>query len=80
MKKITIKVEWCGKNYSGHYADDALGVIVATGKTIEEFKKEFSEAMDFHIEGLIEDGDDIPQWALTKQYEIDYDFSTSEIS
>jgi predicted RNase H-like HicB family nuclease len=73
VEKLIIRVEWCGKNYAGLYADDKLGIVISTGRTLDKFKTEFAEAMDFHIDGMIEDGDDIPQWAATKQYEIEYD-------
>ena len=56
MQKIVINVEWCGSNYSGGYGNPDLGVCVATGDTWEEFKQEFAEAMDFHLEGMEEHG------------------------
>ena len=78
MEKLTIKVEWFGKNYSGSYAgDNVFGVVAATGSTLDEFKDDFAEAMDFHINGLLDDGDDIPYWATTKQYELEFELQPS---
>jgi predicted RNase H-like HicB family nuclease len=44
----------------GVYAPDVPGCI-ATGETFEEALHQFKEALEFHLEGLVEDGEDIPQ-------------------
>src|SRR5688572_9975113 len=49
-----------GENCWGAYSPDVPGCI-ATGATREEAEKLFAEALAFHIEGLIEDGDPIPE-------------------
>jgi predicted RNase H-like HicB family nuclease len=43
----------------GAYAPDVPGCI-ATGATREEVVERFQEALAFHLESLIEDGDDVP--------------------
>ena len=45
-------------NYSAYVPD--LPVCVAVGDTLEETRKEISEAMKFHIECLHEDGEVVP--------------------
>ncbi len=52
--KYLIIIEKANKNYSA-YIPDVPGCI-ATGKTIEETKKNIKEALDMHLEGLAEDG------------------------
>jgi predicted RNase H-like HicB family nuclease len=42
------------------YAPDLPGCI-ATGATVEEVEREIREAIEFHIEGLREDGAHVPQ-------------------
>lgn len=79
MKNITIQVYWCERNYSGSFASEDFGVVVATGSTLEEFKSDFEEAMAFHIEGMVEDGDAVPQWAAEGRYEITYELHISAI-
>lgn len=79
MQKIVINVEWCERNYGGLYAEEGLGVCVATGKTWEVFKQEFAEALDFHLEGMEEYGDPLPQWAVDRDYEIEYKMGTSAL-
>lgn len=46
-------------NYSA-WSPDLLG-CVATGDTIEECVSEMRDAIAFHLEGMVEDGDSIPE-------------------
>lgn len=57
MKYLVI-IEKGENNYSA-YSPDILG-CVATGKTVEETLETMREAIEFHFEGMIEDGEDIP--------------------
>ena len=59
MKTINIVIEKANKNYSA-YSPDLLGCI-ATGKTIEEIKKNMREAVEMHLKGLVEDDLAIPE-------------------
>ena len=52
--RYAIVVEKTENNYSA-YAPDLSG-CVATGHTIEETEREIREAIEFHIQGLREDG------------------------
>ena len=53
--------------YVSAYAPDLPG-CVATGFTVEETEREMREAIEFHIEGLIEDGLPIPRPASIVEY------------
>lgn len=57
--KYTIIIEEGKNNYSAYVPD--LPGCVSTGKTIEEVKENIQEAIKFHIEGLKEDGEEIPR-------------------
>lgn len=59
MYKYQIIIENAGSNYSA-YAPDIPG-CVATGKTIDEVKLNMAEAIEFHFQGLQEDGLPIPR-------------------
>ena len=48
-----------GSNFSGH-APDVPGCVSA-GDTIEEMNKMMREALEFHFEGMREDGETIPE-------------------
>lgn len=61
-----IVIERAGSNYSA-YAPDLPG-CVATGDTIDEVKRAIAEAIEFHLEGIIEDGQPIPDPATVCDY------------
>ena len=48
-----------GDSSYGAYVPDLPGCI-AVGETLEEVQTLIDEAIEFHIEGLREDGDDVP--------------------
>ena len=62
-----------GNNSYGAYVPDLPGCITV-GETLEETQTLIQEAIEFHIEGLKEDGDDVPQPSLNipVQYDIPY--------
>ncbi|BAZ27638.1 hypothetical protein NIES4074_00650 [Cylindrospermum sp. NIES-4074] len=49
-----------GETSYGAYVPDLPG-CVAVGETLEEVKQMIAEAIEFHIEGMLEDGLSIPQ-------------------
>ncbi|HLJ80761.1 MAG TPA: type II toxin-antitoxin system HicB family antitoxin [Ktedonobacterales bacterium] len=49
-----------GENNLSAYVPDLPG-CVATGKTREEVLTNIREAISFHLQGMLEDGDPIPQ-------------------
>ena len=55
---IVIEREPGSKNYSAYVPD--LPGCVATGDTVEEVKRLMQEGIEFHLEGLREDGQTIP--------------------
>ncbi len=57
--KYAVVIEKTPSNYSGYVPD--LPGCVATGATMDEIKKEIYAVINFHIEGMIEDGEVIPQ-------------------
>lgn len=56
-----------GETSFGAYAPDLPG-CVAVGKTREEVLALISEAIEFHIEGLQEDGEPIPEPSSSVEY------------
>jgi predicted RNase H-like HicB family nuclease len=59
MKKYAAVIEKGPANYSAYVPD--LPGCIATGKTLEEIETNMREAIEFHIEGMIEDGDPVPE-------------------
>jgi predicted RNase H-like HicB family nuclease len=64
--RYAIVVEKAENNYSAYVPD--LPGCVATGATLEEAEREIREAIEFYIEGLVEDGLPIPEPASVVQY------------
>jgi predicted RNase H-like HicB family nuclease len=56
--RYAIVIERANDNFSA-YAPDLPG-CVATGATVEETEQEIREAIQFHIDGLREDGTPVP--------------------
>jgi predicted RNase H-like HicB family nuclease len=57
--KYLIIIEKTNTGYSA-YSPDLEGCI-STGSTIDEVKKNMQEAIEFHLEGLKEEGYKIPE-------------------
>ena len=57
--KYTVVVERTSNNYAAYVPD--LPGCVATASTREQLLEEIREAIEFHIEGMREDGEVIPQ-------------------
>lgn len=69
MKKIIVKIFW-DNNY-GAVSDEVLG-CVATADTLEDVKREYASALQFHLNGMIEDGDELP-FKIQGEYELEFD-------
>ena len=81
MEKIIVLVGWSNKNYSAITDDynSLNGIVVATGSTFEILQKEFESALKFHIEGCLADNDSLPDWLLSGNYQLEYEFATSAL-
>lgn len=79
MKKINVQIGWSGKNFSALLKDDMNGMVIATHKTLEGVKKEIESAFDFHIEGLLEDGDKVPDFIQKNNFEFNFELLASAL-
>ncbi len=66
MYRFLIVIEKTDSNYSA-YSPDLPGCI-ATGDTREEAEKNMHEAIEFHIQGLVEDKLPIPDSQSFAEY------------
>lgn len=57
--RYAIVIEKANGNYSAYVPD--LPGCVATGATVDQVETEIREAIEFHIEGMREDGLPIPE-------------------
>jgi len=66
MSRYLIVIENAGSNFSA-YSPDLPG-CVTTGKTREETRNNMEEAIEFHLEGLREDGLPVPTPSSVAEY------------
>jgi predicted RNase H-like HicB family nuclease len=66
MKRYAIVIEDAGTNLAAYVPD--LPGCVATGKTRKEVERLIREAIELHLEGMVEDGLPIPE----PSSEVDY--------
>lgn len=64
--KYAIVIERAGENYSAYVPD--LPGCVATGATREEVESQIREAVEFHLDGMREDGEAIPEPSSQVEY------------
>ncbi len=64
--RYAIVIEKAEGNYSAYVPD--LPGCIATGATVEETESQIREAIEFHLEGLREDGVEIPAPASRVEY------------
>jgi predicted RNase H-like HicB family nuclease len=66
MKKYLIVIEKTGTGYSAYSPD--LDGCVATGTTREDVEREMQEAIAFHLEGMAQSGEPIPEPLVYSAY------------
>ena len=76
MKKNIVEISFVNKNFSAHVP--ALIGCVSTGASPEEIKANIEEAIQFHLEGMKEDGDTIPA-SFKGKYELVFKFDTQSL-
>ena len=76
MENVVVTVELSENNYSA-YLEELPG-CVSTGKTFDDLKENISEAVAFHLEGMREDGDELPE-IFTKEYQFTFHFNPQSL-
>ena len=74
IRKVIVTIEMTDNNYAA-YLEELPG-CVSTGKTFEELKKNISEAVAFHLEGMQIDGEAIP---FEPDYQLVYRFDPESL-
>lgn len=64
--RYAIVIERGDGNFSAYVPD--LPGCVSTGKTVDEVRANMQEAIRFHIDGMIEDGDAVPPPSAISDY------------
>jgi predicted RNase H-like HicB family nuclease len=76
MKKIKVLVGW-DRNYSAHL-EVGDGIVIATGNTFDKVKQEFASALEFHLKGVLEDGEPIPD-EFRDRHELEFHLTTQAL-
>lgn len=79
MVTITVNISWCNKNYCATVDEQVPGAVVVTDKTLEGIKQAVAEALAFHVEGMLADGDAVPAWLINGEYKFDWVLEISAI-
>jgi predicted RNase H-like HicB family nuclease len=64
--RYAVVIEKAQSNFSAYVPD--LPGCIATGHTVAEVENEIREAIQFHIEGMIEDGESVPPPSSQVEY------------
>ncbi|HKJ63067.1 MAG TPA: type II toxin-antitoxin system HicB family antitoxin [Hyphomicrobiales bacterium] len=64
--KYAVVIEKAASNFSAYVPD--LPGCVATGATVEEAEREIRAAIEFHLEGLRQEGYEIPVPSSSVEY------------
>jgi predicted RNase H-like HicB family nuclease len=64
--RYAIVIEKGERNYSAYVPD--LPGCVSVGDTLDEVKAEIREAIEFHLEGMRDDGSPIPEPSSRAEY------------
>ncbi|WP_311441225.1 CopG family transcriptional regulator [Hoylesella buccalis] len=79
MEKIRVDIAWCEQNFGATFGENVPGAVAITAKTYDELMIEIPETLRFHIEGMINDGDAVPEWLRNGEYEFDYHLDTAAL-
>ena len=66
MRKYAIVIEKGEHNMSAYVPD--LPGCITTGETVGEIERNIREAIELHLEGMVEDGETIPEPTTTVSY------------
>ncbi len=78
MEKIKVTVEKTGTGYSAY--TEAYPGVVSAAKCWEEMKEQFTEAIAFHFEGMVEEGEKVPaDYKLEFQLDLEQFFDFYDI-
>jgi predicted RNase H-like HicB family nuclease len=66
MKRYAIVIEKAGANFAGYVPD--LPGCIATGATPAETEQLLREAIELHVEGMREDGVEVPEPSSQVEY------------
>lgn len=80
MEKIIVTVDFGGKNYSAAVGHPVLGAVLMTSKSAyEDVQREFQETFREHIRSMMVDGEEVPEWCVSGDYELEFQLTTAAL-
>jgi predicted RNase H-like HicB family nuclease len=80
MEKIDVLISWSGNNYCATVAGEKVnGCVIVTNKTLDGVKNAFKESFEFHVEGLLREGDPVSDYLKTGDYTFNFIVDTSAL-
>lgn len=79
METIKVEIYWSEKNYCCGWGYEGIGAILCTNKSLDGLKEEFAETLRFHVDAMIEDGEQVPEWLAADDYVIDFTLAVSAL-
>lgn len=76
MEKNIVEIAYTGNKFSAHVPK--LPGCVSTGKMPNDIKENINESIAFHIKGMQEDNDPIPE-SFKRNYELVFKFDTQSL-
>lgn len=78
-RKLLVTVTWTGDNFACSWYDESAGTVVVTNKSLENLKSDFIQSLKWHIEGCVADGDELPDYLVNGNYEVEFDLDTAAL-
>lgn len=79
MERINAEIHWCDKNFSCVWGTPEFGSIIVTNKTLDGLKQDFISSLQAQINDMLADGEDVPEWLASGDYEVEFDLHISAI-
>lgn len=76
---LHIQVSWTGDNFCCSWSGEELGTVLAANKSLESLKSEFAESLKWHIEGCVEDGDNVPEYLINGDYSLSFELNAAAL-
>lgn len=79
MEKIKVEISWEDKNYCCGWGCDGFGAVLCTNKNLNDLKAEFEAAIKSQVVDMVADGEELPSWLVSGEYEFDYSLAVSAL-
>lgn len=69
---VTVYFSKCNNNYCAKVSDNVSGTLVFTADSFTELLEETPMTVRSHIEDMLKDGVDVPEWLVNDDYDIEF--------